>query len=306
MHPAREARRPTGRSSSASSSGARAAYLDSPEESLDHVAGFVAANDLSERGVPARGLRWAVGQGQVVAWLLPARAVAGHARRGGPRSASHCAAGSTVSRGRTRTPPTRSSMWPTSCTTSASTSRSSLATSCSPGRPRASPCPAASPTSRSATSWRSRSTSLGRQRQAVDPVLERSRLMAGEYDGLVAVVTGGGSGIGAAIAAELLARGARRRGPRPGPVRLPRDAVLAITVDVCDDDSVRAGVDEVARHVGPPGHPDQQRRDRRPGDRGGQRRRRVAPRASTSTCWASCECPGRRCPIYAVRLPRPS
>lgn len=68
--------------------------------------------------------------------------------------------------------------------------------------------------------------------------------MPGEYDGLVAVVTGGASGIGAAIAAELLGGGARVAVFDLDPAGCP-DGVLGVTVDVSDDDSVRAGVQQV-------------------------------------------------------------
>ena len=68
--------------------------------------------------------------------------------------------------------------------------------------------------------------------------------MPGEYDGLVAVVTGGASGIGAAIAAELLRRGARVAVLDLDPSGCP-DGVLGVTVDVSDDDSVRTGVRQV-------------------------------------------------------------
>ena len=73
--------------------------------------------------------------------------------------------------------------------------------------------------------------------------------MPGEYDGLVAAVTGGGSGIGAAIAEELLARGARVAIFDLDPSTCPA-AVLEVTVDVSDDASVRAGVDAVLRTWG--------------------------------------------------------
>ena len=44
--------------------GARAAYLDSPEESMAHVAGFVAANDVSERDfqMAVSGGQWSKGK----------------------------------------------------------------------------------------------------------------------------------------------------------------------------------------------------------------------------------------------------
>lgn len=73
--------------------------------------------------------------------------------------------------------------------------------------------------------------------------------MPGEYDGLVAVVTGGASGIGAAIAAELLRRGARVAVFDLDPSGCP-DSVLGVTVDVSDDDSVRAGIQQVIDSLG--------------------------------------------------------
>jgi NAD(P)-dependent dehydrogenase (short-subunit alcohol dehydrogenase family) len=73
--------------------------------------------------------------------------------------------------------------------------------------------------------------------------------MSGNLDGLVAIVTGGSSGIGAAIAARLQAGGAR--------VAVfdvnPDDAVgadAAIRVDVTDDASVVAGVADVVARFG--------------------------------------------------------
>lgn len=68
--------------------------------------------------------------------------------------------------------------------------------------------------------------------------------MPGEYDGLVAVVTGGASGIGAAIVDELLARGARVAAFDLDPDGCPEGA-LGVVVDVADDASVRAGVQRV-------------------------------------------------------------
>jgi len=68
--------------------------------------------------------------------------------------------------------------------------------------------------------------------------------MPGDYDGLVAVVTGGASGIGAATAEELLSRGARVAAFDLDPSGCPEE-ILGVTVDVSDDASVRAGVDQV-------------------------------------------------------------
>jgi len=73
--------------------------------------------------------------------------------------------------------------------------------------------------------------------------------MTDEFDGLVAVVTGGASGIGAAIVAELVDRGARVAvldlridGAHP-------DA-FAVAADIGDDASVRRAVDAVVAEYG--------------------------------------------------------
>jgi NAD(P)-dependent dehydrogenase (short-subunit alcohol dehydrogenase family) len=71
----------------------------------------------------------------------------------------------------------------------------------------------------------------------------------GDFDGLVAIVTGGASGIGAATAALLADRGARV-------AVLDRDAVsppaggLALVADVADDASVRAAVAAAVEGLG--------------------------------------------------------
>ncbi|HZX01923.1 SDR family oxidoreductase [Kribbella sp.] len=70
-----------------------------------------------------------------------------------------------------------------------------------------------------------------------------------EYDGLVAIVTGGGSGIGAATARELTARGARVAAFDLDPSGAP-EGVLGIRADVTDDESVRAAVQQVAEAFG--------------------------------------------------------
>ncbi|HEX8487890.1 MAG TPA: SDR family NAD(P)-dependent oxidoreductase, partial [Propionibacteriaceae bacterium] len=70
-----------------------------------------------------------------------------------------------------------------------------------------------------------------------------------EFEGLVAVVTGGASGIGAAIAARLTAGGAQ-----VAALDIRTDGVaagqLAVQADVSDDASVRAAVDQVATDLG--------------------------------------------------------
>ena len=75
--------------------------------------------------------------------------------------------------------------------------------------------------------------------------------MSGELDGLVALVTGGASGIGAAVAAELAAGGAK-----VAVLDLEADAgqadesSLAVSCDVTDDASCRAAVQAVVDHFG--------------------------------------------------------
>lgn len=70
-----------------------------------------------------------------------------------------------------------------------------------------------------------------------------------ELEGLAAVVTGGASGIGAAIAAEL-----RDRGASVAVLDLDISAVpagaLGIEADVTSDDSVRAGIETVVSTLG--------------------------------------------------------
>jgi NAD(P)-dependent dehydrogenase (short-subunit alcohol dehydrogenase family) len=73
--------------------------------------------------------------------------------------------------------------------------------------------------------------------------------MSGDFDGLVALVTGGASGLGAAIAAEL-----QRCGSRVAVLDLRADQVGAPAIgfdcDVSDDDSVRAAVQAVVDRFG--------------------------------------------------------
>jgi NAD(P)-dependent dehydrogenase (short-subunit alcohol dehydrogenase family) len=70
-----------------------------------------------------------------------------------------------------------------------------------------------------------------------------------EFDGTRALVTGGSSGIGAAVAARLIERGARvaildMQPPAGG------GAARALSCDVTDDESVRRAVDSVAEEFG--------------------------------------------------------
>ncbi len=74
--------------------------------------------------------------------------------------------------------------------------------------------------------------------------------MTGDFDGLVAAVTGGASGIGAAVVAELTAQGARvavldLQDPPDGSPH-----ALAIRADVADDASVRAAIERVLSELG--------------------------------------------------------
>lgn len=73
--------------------------------------------------------------------------------------------------------------------------------------------------------------------------------MAGEFDGLVAAVTGGASGIGAAIARRLMADGARVA-VLDLDVSDPPEGALAVRADVTDDASVRAAIDRVLQEWG--------------------------------------------------------
>ena len=73
--------------------------------------------------------------------------------------------------------------------------------------------------------------------------------MSGDFDGLVAAVTGGASGIGAAIAAELV-----RGGARVAVLDLQADGVaeplVGFRCDVADDASVRAAIQGTVDHFG--------------------------------------------------------
>lgn len=73
--------------------------------------------------------------------------------------------------------------------------------------------------------------------------------MSTDFDGLVAIVTGGASGIGAAIAERLIADGAAVAVFDLQP-EAAADNTFAVAVNVADDESVRAGVAAVAERFG--------------------------------------------------------
>ncbi len=73
--------------------------------------------------------------------------------------------------------------------------------------------------------------------------------MAGEFDGKVALVTGGASGIGAATVALMRERGAQVASFDLQPAGV--DGVLGVTGDVTDSRSVDEGVARAERELGP-------------------------------------------------------
>jgi 2-keto-3-deoxy-L-fuconate dehydrogenase len=73
--------------------------------------------------------------------------------------------------------------------------------------------------------------------------------VAAEFEGLVALVTGGGSGIGAAIVAGLVEQGAKVAVLDRDTSRVPA-GVLGVDGDVTDDAAVRAGVERVVTELG--------------------------------------------------------
>lgn len=74
-------------------------------------------------------------------------------------------------------------------------------------------------------------------------------MTGGEFEGLVAAVTGGGSGLGAAIVERLLADGAQVAVLDLNPTDAPAGA-LVLTCDVTDDAAVRAAVAGVLAEFG--------------------------------------------------------
>ncbi|MEE1747017.1 MULTISPECIES: SDR family oxidoreductase [unclassified Streptomyces] len=70
-----------------------------------------------------------------------------------------------------------------------------------------------------------------------------------DFEGMGALVTGGASGIGAAVATMLLARGARVAVLDRETAGAPA-GVLAVKADVTDDDAVREAVDRAAAELG--------------------------------------------------------
>jgi NAD(P)-dependent dehydrogenase (short-subunit alcohol dehydrogenase family) len=73
--------------------------------------------------------------------------------------------------------------------------------------------------------------------------------MSGEFDGLVAVVTGGASGIGAAIAHRLSEQGASVAVLDLNP-DAAADGLFAVQANVADDSSVRTAIDAVVAQFG--------------------------------------------------------
>lgn len=73
--------------------------------------------------------------------------------------------------------------------------------------------------------------------------------MGGEFNGLVAIVTGGASGIGAAIVDRFRAGGAEAVVFDLNTENVP-EGVFAVRVDIADTDSVNAGIQAVSERFG--------------------------------------------------------
>lgn len=73
--------------------------------------------------------------------------------------------------------------------------------------------------------------------------------MTGEFEGLVALVTGGASGIGAAIAAALESQGARVAVLDIDTSNVP-DGLMAVDADVTDDSAVRSAIEDIVGRYG--------------------------------------------------------
>ena len=74
-------------------------------------------------------------------------------------------------------------------------------------------------------------------------------MSAGDFDGLAAVVTGGGAGIGLAVARTLAGRGATVAALDVDPAAVP-EGILGLACDVTDEDAVRDAVDRAVAHCG--------------------------------------------------------
>lgn len=150
--------------------GRRARYLGSVAEARACIAGYVLSDDVSERAfqIDVSGGQWSKGKSAETfnplgPWLVtPDEVPPTESARSGP--------GSTASCGRTPRPATSSSTSKRSSSTSPSSLCSRPATSSTPVRPKGWRCPAGFPTSRSVTSWSSRSRgSVGSARPSWPP-----------------------------------------------------------------------------------------------------------------------------------------